>query len=210
LAIYDGTTTTYSDYAAANSAWTTNNTPMTVSAIIQDHPTAVTFRIYHAVALGISYVDDARVISGINDKVYIGDLGFAQNSPHTIYMEQGGYSRIEPWEKLHSYKIDNAGYLYLEGYSNNYTLRIEGIAPLDFLASGVSSTAWTATIDIDSPQTDILIAEAVIYLYEQMVSPNYISGEREPFVQMLQIWEKKLADRRAKYAMIAPNTSVRW
>ncbi len=211
LSINDGTTTTYSDYHDGDSAWTTNDTPMSVSAAIQDHPTAISFKIHHALAAAtVSYVDDARVIAGINDKVYIGDLGLHQHSPHAVYMEQGGYSRIEPWEKLHSYRVDKAGYLYLEGQPNNYTLRIEGIAPLDFLASGVSSTAWTATIDIDAPQTDILIAEAVMYLYIQMVMPNYTSGERDSFVQILQYWEKELNSRRFKYAMVAPPATIKW
>jgi len=209
LAIYDGTTTTYSDYHDGDSGWTTNSDPLSVTATIQNSPTAVTFRIYHASAVGTSYVDDARVIGGINDKVYIGDLNLEQDAPHSVSAERSSYSNGEPWIRLHEYTVDNEGYLYISGLANGYTLRIEGIAPLDFLASGVSSTSWAATIDIDSPQTDILVAEAVMYLYIQMISPNYTSGERDTFAQMLQYWENELAERRAKFGMIAPQGTVK-
>ncbi len=211
LSVYDGTTTTYSDYHDGDSGWTTDNSPLTVSATIKDHPTAISFKIHHSLAAAtVSYVDDARVESGINDKVYIGDLLFARDAPHGVYLEQGGYSQLEPWERLHKYTVDNTGYLYLESVPNGYTLRLVGMGALDFLLNGTSSTAWTATIDINAPQTDILVAEAIVYLYTQMILPNYTSGERESFLQMLQYWEKELEARRAKFSMIPPPATVRW
>ncbi|KKK50594.1 hypothetical protein LCGC14_3123460, partial [marine sediment metagenome] len=63
---------------------------------------------------------------------------------------------------------------------------------LDFLASGVSSTAWTATININSPQTDILVAQAALYLYTWMSIPNFDSGTTERFQQMMGFWQGEL------------------
>ncbi len=209
IGIYDGTTTTYSSYHAGDSAWTENNDPLTVTATISDNPTAVQFFVYHVVAAGTSYVDDARVIAGTNDKIYIGDLNLVNHTPHAVYIEPSYYSTQEPWIKTHNWKVDNAGYLYLPEL-NNYRLRIVGISYIDFLASGVSSTAWTAAIDLDAPQLDILVADAIMYLYTQMVTPNYTSGDRDKFIQMLSYWEKELSNRKARFGMSLPANSVIW
>lgn len=210
LAIYDGTTTTYSSYHDGDSTWRDDADPLDVTATIDDEATDVSFRIYHASAAGTSYVDDLRVTGTGWDKVYIGDLGLYQNQPHTVEIQHDNYIQYEPWLRLHKYDVDSDGYLLLGNLSSDYRIRIKGIGVLDFLASGASSTSWSATIAIDSPQTDILIAEAVIYLYTQMIMPNYTSGEREQFLSMLQYWENELNNRRAKYMMIAPPTSARW
>jgi hypothetical protein len=209
IGISDGTTTTYSDYHDGDGAWTANNEPLTVSATIKDHPTSITFYVYHVVAAGTSYIDDARVIAGTNDKIYIGDLGLVNHTPHAVYIEPSYYSTQEPWLKTHNWRVDNAGYLYLPEI-NNYRLRIQGIAYVDFLASGVSSTAWTASIDLDAPQLDILVADAIIYLYTQMITPNYTSGDRDKFVQMLSYWEKELSNRKARFGMSLPSNTVVW
>jgi len=79
LAIYDGTTTTYSSYHDGDSAW---NYPdgsgvLSVTATIAQEPTTVEFRVYHASASATSYVEDATVIGHYYDKVYVGDLGLS-------------------------------------------------------------------------------------------------------------------------------------
>ncbi len=209
IGIYDGTTTTYSNYHDGNSAWTENGDPLTVTATIKDNPTAIQFFVYHVVAAAVSYVDDARVIAGINDKVYIGDLGLVNHTPQNVYIEPSTYSTKEPWLKLHDWRVDNAGYLYLP-VTNNYRLRIEGTAYIDFLVSGVSSTAWTAAIDLDASQLDILVADAIMYLYIQMITPNFTAGDRDQFAQMLQYWEKELEQRKSKAGMPLPPVTIIW
>ena len=211
IQIYDGTTTTTSDYHAGNSAWTENNDPMEIQVKIADNPSETTFRLLHDVAAGTSYVEDARVISDYRGRTYIGQLGLAQNRPHQIYIEPSDYSQEEDWIRVRGYKIDDSGYLYIPTiYSSDYRLRIRGVGYLDFLASGVSSTAWTATIAIDLPQLDILIAQAALYLYTELALPNYETGTRAGYQQMIAFWKQELAERKAKFGMVSPGATVQW
>ena len=212
LGIYDGTTYTYSSYHDGDSAWTEHNDPLSVTAVIKDNPTAITFYIYHDVATtATSYVDDARVISGDRSRLYIGHMGFAQNRPHRVYIEPSDYSQEEPWYMVRDWLVDKDGYLYLPASTaSDYRLRLRGIGYLDFLVSGVSSTAWTATIALDSPQIEILAAEAALYLYTTMSMPNYEAGTRAAYQQMIPYWEAESAKRKAQFGMLAPGTAIHW
>lgn len=206
LAIYDGTTTTYSDY----NTQTNTLEELEVKATIQEYPTAIEFRTYIEVD-GDVYVSDARVTDPTRRKIYIGDLGLAQNKPHQVLRESSDYSQREPWVLIHNYEVDKDGYLYLPTAIGDYKLRILGIGYLDFVDSnGDSSTAWDATIDIDSPQTEILVAEAAIYLCNQMIVPNETSGESERWMQALGYWKAELRDRQGKYGMQSPNATIHW
>lgn len=212
IAIYDGTTYTYSDYHDGSDTWTENNDPLTVTATIKDNPSVIAFIIYHASAAGSSYVDDARVISVDNGKIYIGNLGLARNTPHQVLIEQSDYYTGEPWIPIRGINYDTTnGYMFLPNtVSMDYRLRVLGIGYLDFLASGVSSTAWTATIAIDAPQLDILVAQAALYLYTQMSLPNFETGTREQYQKMIAFWKQELAERQAKFGMKSPGALVDW
>ncbi len=209
----DGTTSyTYSDYHDGDSAWTTDEAPLEVSVTIDDNPRIIQFIIFHTNASGISYVDDARVIAGDNSKIYIGNLVLARNRPHQVLIEPTNYSSAEPWIPIRGITYDTTnGYMYLPKIvTPDLRLRVLGIGYLDFLASGVSSTAWTAAIAIDSPQLDILIAQAALYLYQEMSMPNFSHGTREKYQEMIGIWKQELVDRIARYGMIAPAALVQW
>jgi len=212
LSIYDGTTTTYSDYHDGDSAWTEDNAPLEVQATIDENPTEITFKILHAVAAGTSYVDDARVIGPDNPRIYIGNLGLAQNTPHQVLIEHSNYSNKEPWTLIHGIKYDTKnGYMYLpNAVARDYRLRILGIGYLDYLASGVSSTAWTATIDIDSPQLDVLVVQAALYLYTEMSMPNFTVGDRTKYQEVIGFWDSKLKRAINKYGMEVPPAPVDW
>lgn len=211
IAIYDGTTRTYSDYHSGNSAWDyPDNETLYVEQDIAKTPTEVTLEIYHASASGISYVTDARVLSNPQDKIYIGYLGLARDTPNSVSQMPEGAIQSENWQRLHNWSVDADKYLHLPTGIDNYFLKIEGMGYLDFLASGVSSTAWTATVDIDSPQLDILVAEAAVYLYTQMMMPNQSKGDRSQFGEGLSYWQNELADRRVKYGMPLPQVSKIW
>jgi hypothetical protein len=206
ISIYDGTTTTYSAYHSGGATVE----ELSVSAAIAASPSQVRFAIHRAGATSTVYVDDARVIGPTLDKVYIGDLGLAQNYPHTVEQAPDSSIDCEPWETLRKYEIGSDGWMYLHDYSQEYRLRICGIGYLDFLASGVSSETWAATVAIDSPQLLILSAAAVIYLYTQMITPNFISGVRDDFAQILQYWSTELESRVEKYGMKVPAAKVKW
>ncbi len=199
ISIYDGSTLTYSDHNDADTAWTLK--PLSVTARIQDNPSVIEFRIHHDVAAAADYVDDARVIGPDGARLYIGGLGLAQNMPHRVSVEQSDYNDRAPFLTLDTVEYDpENGYIRTPNVSD-LRLRIEGYGYLDFLASGVSSTAWTATININSPQTDILVAQAALYLYTWMSMPNFDSGTTERFQQGMGFWQGELQRRKNLFRM---------
>ena len=214
LSINDGATQTYSGYHTGDSAWTEDNPRndnFYVTQYIAPNATQVTFTIHHEVAAGTSYVDDARGISDYRGKLYLGHLGLARNRPHSVYMEPSYYSEEAEWVRVSGYEIDNAGYIYMPAiYPNDYRLRVRGIGYLDFLVSGVSSTAWTATIDLDSPQLDILVADAALYLYGQMFVPNFDTGTNEKFANAYAYWQMHLQEAVSKHGMKAPPAKIHY
>ena len=213
LAIYDGTTTTYSDHNDADTAWTTDSEPLSVMATIQDHPDAIEFRIYHDVAAAVDYVDDARVIGPYQPRLFIDQLGLSQEKPIQVLIEPSNYSTDEPWTPVFNSRLDTElGYLYLpSSVQRDRRLRIKGIGYLDFLDSdGDSATAWDSTININSPQTDILIARAILYLYTQMSLPNFSRNTKQDFQEMIGFWERELRKRIGKHGMEVPSIPVRF
>jgi len=214
ISINDGTTQTYSSYHDGAESWTTNNPRndnLYVTQQLADNPTEITLTVHHGVAAAESYVDDARVVGPYRNRLYIGHLGLARNRPHGVYMEPSYYSQEEEWVRIRGYDIDKDGYIHIPTtYPSDYRLRVRGIGYLDFLASGVSSTAWTATIDIDSPQLDILIADAAMYLYGQMVVPNFDTGENKTFTNAYQFWQMKYQEAVSKYGMKAPPATIHY
>ncbi len=215
IGIYDGTTTTYSSYIDQNTAWTKDNAPLTVTATIQDHPNYVTFYIYHDVAAGTGYVDDARVVTTENPDLYIGNLGLVQNKPHQIWVEPYNYYRGSDWERVRDWVVHSStGYLSIpDSVTKNRNLRIRGLGYLNFYTSAYTqadSTDWTATIAIDEPQVQILSAAAALRLYTRMSMPNYESGTRKDYQEMIGFWKAELAERKAKFGMPSPSTTRSW
>lgn len=211
LAIYDGTTTTYSSYQSDASAWTEDNDPLSVQATIQAHPTAIQFRIYYA--SGTAYVDDARVIGPYVPRTYIGNLGLVQNKPHQVLVEPSDYSTQAKWILVHNIKYDQTnGYMYLPaGVSKDHRLRILGLKYLDFYdSSDVVGTDWEDEIDIDTPQLEILIVEAAIYLCKQKILPTEDQGTNEQWREALAYWDMELRARQGAFSMPAPAATVNW
>ena len=205
ISVYDGTTTTYSSYHAGDSAWTEDNPSndnMYVTQYIDPNATEVTVTVHYVNAAATCYVDDARLISNPHGRIYIGNLGLAQNKPNEVLVERAYYSQDEPWITVRDWDVDSSGYLYIPtDYVSDRRLRIVGKGYLDFLASGASSTAWTATINIDDPQLKILSAQAALYLYTTMSLPNYESGTTKDYQAAMNYWVGKLAERQVKYGM---------
>ena len=211
LSVNDGTATTYSAYHTGGTSFTANNLPMYVQATIDYNPTNISFGIHHQIAGGTSFVDDGRVISGYRDRLYIGNLGLAQNLPNEILIEPSDYSQEEPWLQLHDWEVDEDGYLHLpSSVPNDYTLRIIGKQYLDFLVNGTSSTAGTATINLNDPQTQILSAQTAVNLYKGMSMPNFESGTRKDYQGMIGYWEAKVRERKGRFGMPSLPVTISW
>jgi len=211
IAVYDGSTQTFSDYHEGGTDWTPDTDPLKVQATINSTPTEVTFKVCHDDANGTSYVDDGRVISGYRNRTYSGHLGLAQNEPNEIFIEPAQYSREEPWISIHDWEVDEDGYLYLPtSVSNDYRLRVVGKQYLDFISSGTVSTSWSATINLNEPQTRILTAQAAVYLYTWMSMPNYESGTREDYQEMVGFWKQEVKERKAKFGMPSLPVTTSW
>lgn len=214
IAIYDGTDTTYSSYHdsyAENSAWTEDNDPLTVTATIADNPTAIQFRIYLASATATAYVDDARVIGPVQPRIYIGDLSFVDNKPTQVLMEASNYSQHEPWQLLDGIVYDQeSGYMYIPNiYPRDRRLRILGKSYLNFYDSdGAAGTDWDDTINVNSPQLEILVAEAAIYLCNQKIMPTSTTGETDMWKEARAYWMEELRIRKGKFAMESYGATV--
>lgn len=206
MAIYDGTTLTYSDYHPGNSAWDDDTDSWYVTADISATATEVSIRAYHDQAAAIEYIDDFRLTSDNYDRVYIGDLSIAQDSP--IKVSYSHNLRTQSWVPVQA-EAGGDGYIYLDAPVDAY-LRIEGTGYLDYLVSGSSSTAWTAAIAVDEPQLQILTAQAALYLYQQMSLPNMVSGNNEAYIQGYNFWTQELKKRKYKFGMERPNARSVW
>ncbi len=219
ISINDGATQTYSSYHTGDSAWTQDNPrndDMYVQQFIDWNPTEITLTIHHEVAAATSYVDDARIIASTIDspRIYIGNLNLVLNKPHQVLIEPYYYSKQEPWALIHNIRYDQTnGYMYLpSGVSPDYRLRILGNKYLDFYdSSGVVGTDWDDdSIDLDSPQIEILIAQAMIYLCQQRIVPNYTSGEGKEWAQSMAYWQAELRERINRFGMTSQPATVSW
>lgn len=216
ISINDGVNDeTFSSWHDGDSSWTADGDPLTVTQVIDDNPTEVTFKIYHALeaASEISLVDDARVIGPYQPRLFIDQLGLSQEKPVQVLVEPSNYSTDEPWIQVFNSRLDTeSGYLYLpSSVPRDRRLRIKGIGYLDFLdSSGDSATAWDSTININSPQTDILIAQAIFYLYTQMALPNASRSTRQDFQEMMTFWDRELRRRIGKHGMEVQSIPVRF
>lgn len=146
------------------------------------------------------------------DRIDISSLGLAQNKPHQVWQKPTADILEEPWIFLRHWYVGSDGYLYCRTWTEDYTLRIIGIGYLDFVDDdGVVGTDWDDdSIDIDSPQTEILVAEAAIYLCNQKVIPTDVSGESDKWERALAYWKRELRDRQAKFGMAAPSATIKW
>jgi hypothetical protein len=209
LAINDHATITYSDYHAGNSAW--DDGDLYVTATISPTATEVAFMVYHDVAVATDYVDDLYVTGPTMAKVDVSDLGLALNRPMAVSYCPSTF-RHEPWVPVRGYEVkssENAVYI-TQSIPAGSPLRIEGIGYLKFLASGVESTAWSATIAIDDPQTKILSAAACLYLYQQMAMPNFTSGDNKAAIEAYAFWKQEYRDRCNQFRMSVPPIRVNW
>ena len=203
----DGTTTTTSDYHAGDSVW--DRDFLSINPTIADDPTEITFKILHDVAAGTSFVDDARVLGPERDKVYIGNLDFADRLPHIVEEVRGDRVDIETWQILENKWVDKDNFLHIPDGTRDYHLRLTGLAYLPWIdTSGVVGTDWDDTIDIDAPKTDILYARAAQYLYRQLTTPNWTTGDNKAFREALADWTLEYDRLTNQLGMDSPGATV--
>jgi len=212
LKVYDGTTSTYSEYHDGDSSWDdVNRNLLKVEVTLAAEPTEVTFEIDHDLDAGTSYIEDVRVISGTQEKIYIGYLNIRENEPSAVSQTSQSSIHNDRWDGFHNFWTDNDKYLHLPTTMMDWFLKIEGEDYLDFLdTSGDSGTDWTDTISIDSPQTDILVAEAIIYLFRQAILPQASPGSSQDFTTGLAYWMNELKNAQVKFGMSLPPVTKRW
>jgi hypothetical protein len=209
--LYDGTNLSYSSYHGGGSDWTEDNDPLEVTQAINATPTSIEFRVYLASASATAYISDLRIRGPIYNKVYVGDLDFVKNEPDAIWMEPSNYSTAEPWIPVRNWTLDKDGWLHIPDTGLKRRLRMEGMGYLDFLdTNGDVGTDWADTIDIDSPQTKILSAQAIIWLCNQMILPNYDSPETERWEKALNYWQRELDKRIKRYSMTLNPIHAKW
>lgn len=173
----------------------------------------------HAAKAGFPHIhkqiwDESKAVDDddLHKEIAISTLGLAQNRPHQVWQCSDKSDDSLTWFPLRNYTIDNDGNLWLLEGTCGYDLRIIGIGYLNFADDdGVVGTDWDDdSIDIDSPQTEILVAEAAIYLCHQKVIPNDTSGTNILWAQALADWKRELRERISRLGMKAPSPTVHW
>jgi len=217
LSVADGVNTeSYSGYHPGGSAWSERNPRndnLYVQHNIDENATQVNFKIHYDSTSATTYIDDARILAGGSPRQYVGQLGLEQNNPIEMEYEPNYYSNDEPWVKFSDYEVDyEGGYLHIGSeIPADRRMRIKGNKVLNFLdASGDASTGWEATINLNQPQLDILVADAAVYLYETVSVPNFDAGMVEQFQRAALMWRDRLRERIRKYAMNHLPVSIRW
>jgi len=215
---YDGTNISYGDHHPGTSNWADEdnyNQPddfLWVEKQIDYDPTAVSVRVYLDDADATAYVNDLRLEGPDYDKVYIGSLNLAQERPHRVFQAHNQDVFKEPWILLHGCKVGSDDYLYLPPSAiKDYQLRILGINYLDFYdTDGDVGTDWDDTIAIDEPQTEILVAQAAIYLCMQKIMPTEDSATARQWQEALAFWTNELRERKKKFGMKLSAATVNW
>ena len=153
-------------------------------------------------------VDDDVIGTGID----ISTLGLFNGVPHRVSEAPDADSTDEYWYTLRNWHVESDGKLYLKEGTCGCYLKIEGIGYLDFVTPGTStvSDAWTAVMDISSPQTFILVAEAIVYLYTQLSMPNFTTGDRKEMEPILTFWAKMMDYRKSKFKMMPPAATIQY
>lgn len=148
----------------------------------------------------------------IGEPIDISTLGLLNNTPNRISQASEADSTEEYWEVLRNWRVESDGKLRLLEGTTDYYLKIEGIGYLDFLTTGTTtvSTAWAATIAIDSPQLYVLTAEAAVYLFTQFMMPNFTTGDRKEIAPLLEYWVKQTEYRKSLYKMVPPPPTIQW
>ena len=102
--------------------------------------------------------------------------------------------------------------MYLpSGISQDHRLRILGNKYLDFYdTSDVIGTDWPDTIALNTPQIEILVAQAMVYLCQQRIVPNYTSGESKEWAISMAYWQAELRERISRFGMLSPGATVIW
>jgi hypothetical protein len=199
LAIYDGTTTTYSDYHTGAGGWELLS--VTPTANIDTDPTDVAFRVYYASAATTAYVNDASVICGVDKWDYdISDLEIDGHVPSAIYtiddQDAGedyprprGYSTFYPyWKPLGDGRIQ-----FTRSPGEGTKLRIVGMKHLTQPDSSTST-------EPNAPQTGIISALAAAKLYGVLANTAPTQSV-QTYVQLQGYWVQEAQNRRRRYGL---------
>ena len=202
LAIYDGATTTYSSYHAGDSSWGDITDPIYVSATIPDNPSTVQIRVYYDSVASPAYIDEVW-IEGVGEHYTydISGLGLYQNQPsQVLQILDDQYARSD-FVRLHNWESPTVdGKLRFRGRTmpaDGSLLRITGMGYLS------SPTTAAGTTEADAPQTQIIVAESAVYLYDLLInkSPAQDIGR---FEAAKQRWTQLSMQRRIQFGMPQP------
>ena len=81
--------------------------------------------------------------------------------------------------------------------SESYPIRVVGTGHLS------SGSADTDTMELDDPQTELLYAQAAVYLYRQILSKSPGQAQQS-YLQLLAYWEEQVKRLKSSVAMSSP------
>ena len=206
LSLYDGTTTTYSDYHPGDSTYRTLN----VEATIATNPSSVKATVLYDTSNSDAYVTDIHLVATDKYSYDISYLGINKHTPSCIYYLIGvdvdeDNPTSNPVKVLipgEDWYIGPNGMIHFnEAYSNGIRMEIVGMAPLTTPVSTYGGgTAVSTEIDDINREGQIIIAEAAAKLhFDKMNSaPN---KDRTGYEASYQYWKQQAREMRSKYGM---------
>jgi hypothetical protein len=197
LAVYDGTTFTYSSYHTGGGGWEL----LTVSATLADNPSAVSIRAYLTGFASTAYLDNMGLV-GVGPKYNydISNLGLVNGVPNLIYtiagqeLNSATYYPLNDsylctdWRPLGQNKIQ-----FTKSLADGTKLRIVGRKYPTEPTSSVST-------EPEAPQTYVISALAAKRLFASL-GQTAASHSVDVYRNLEAYWEEESSKRRMRYGM---------
>jgi len=201
LYITSGGVTTYGAYHDGDGEWERLSVEATIDAT-----GTVTFGF--DMAAETYYLDDAYNIGGlplyeytIPSAIQIERNAFEVELQDSRDYPKGCYTKIDPVNYNIIPQTDGTRLLRFRNRpSDGYHIRVRGMGHLSALTTGAS------TIEIDAPQTELVIAQAAVNLYQRGQQGDKQMDEATQ-AQRLSLAQMRLAQAKAAFGMKSPATS---
>ena len=202
LTIYDGATTTNSEYHTGDSKWR----ELEVTATIAANPVDVEVRCNYDAGTAC-YFDDARLFGGSTKYSYdISDLGLYNNRPLQVLLLGDEYTDApRPSEILlrnWTPPSTDGRLRFSSALSQDDVLRIIGMGLI------TTPTSTTST-EVDEPQVRIIIAEAAAYLCNLKLQMTNLKDAGR-WAELKQVWAQEATERRRGYMQTQPSITLHW
>ena len=200
IAVYDGTTLTYSDYHSGGGEWELLEVD---GYSVQDDATTVEVRLYVESNDVSVYFDNCRLIGPTLYEYLLPD-DFVVGPTQVLLQTHGNADDIGlmgPPLTLHDWQvIDDGTHRWLRfGHAlpSNKKIILRGVKAF------TEMSGWTDSISIDKPKTSMICAYAAMWLFRSLVS-KVSAQDASRFEKLYGYWRNEYELLRRKYAKEIP------